>query len=618
MTKEKKCIDNQKWFIVLRDKLFSPIEPVRTREKMPFKAIEWVAVIGISLFYALFAFGNLGTSDTPQTSMEIPKNQALEFEVPQEAGKISTVCWSYWEMPQESFKVEVRPDSESEWIPVDKFGKESIFGCWKCCVLPGFESQVRIIHDANDVSLREVLLLDFGGNALLPVNSNEYPELFDEQEMAPKEFNSYTSFYFDEFYYGPTAYEYINGLEPFERTHPPMGKNIIALGILLFGYTPFAIRFFGTLLGVFMLPLIYLMARNLVRHRGIAAFAMFIFAFDFMHFTQTRIATIDVYITFFIIVMYYFMERYLNMSFYDTSLKKTWIPLGCCGIAFGFGVATKWTGFYAGLGLAILFFARVIRYYREYRYACSDPEGTTNDMEHGQIIAKFKGNTIKTICFCVVFYVMIPFVIYLLSYIPFVDVNNAGLFDKMIANQKYMFEYHSQANFYNEYTSRWYEWPLMIRPMGYYVANVGGIARQGVYAMGNPLVWWVGIPAFFYTLYSTIKRKAKAPAFLCVGYLAQYLPWVFVSRPTFIYHYFTSVPFVVLMIGYWFLQIKEKTVEKKILDEKSFGALLFIYAVAAYGLFQLFLPVISGETFSIYYVEDYLHWLKEWDFCLRK
>jgi len=93
MTKEKKCIDNQKWFIVLRDKLFSPIEPVRTREKMPFKAIEWVAVIGISLFYALFAFGNLGTSDTPQTSMEIPKNQALEFEVPQEAGKISTVCW---------------------------------------------------------------------------------------------------------------------------------------------------------------------------------------------------------------------------------------------------------------------------------------------------------------------------------------------------------------------------------------------------------------------------------------------------------------------------------------------------------------------------------------------
>lgn len=598
--------------------LFSAKTPSASRGKMPFKAVDWLAIIGISLFYAFFAFTNLGSGVAPQTSKVIPQNQVLEFEVAEGVADISTICWSYWELPRDSFRVEIKQNSMAEWTPVEKFEKESIFGCWKCCVLTGFATQVRIVHDSDDVSLREVLLLDYDGNPIMPLNANMYPELFDEQDVAPKEFNAYTSFYFDEFYYGPTAYEYINGLEPFERTHPPLGKDIIALGILLFGYTPFAIRFFGTLLGVIMLPVLYLTARNITKNRGISAFVMFIFAFDFMHFTQTRIATIDVYITFFIILMYYFMERYLSMSFYDKSLNRTLLPLGCCGIAFGLGVASKWTGLYAGLGLAVLFFARLIGYYREYRYALQDPDGMSGNIKHSHIISVFRKNTMITICFCVVFYIVIPLVIYVLSYIPFVDVNNPGLFDKIIANQKYMFEYHSQASFYNEYTSRWYEWPLMIRPMGYYVANVGGIARQGVYAMGNPLVWWVGIPAFFYTLYSAVRTKAKEPVFLCVGYLAQFLPWVFVTRPTFIYHYFTSVPFVVLMIGYWFLKIKEKAVEKKILDDKSFGALLFIYAVAAYGIFQLFLPVLSGETVSVYYVEDYLRWLTEWDFCLRK
>ena len=43
--------------------------------------------------------------------------------------------------------------------------------------------------------------------------------------------------------------------------------------------------------------------------------------------------------------------------------------------------------------------------------------------------------------------------------------------------------------------------------------------------------------------------------FLLVGYLAEYMPWMGVKRLVFIYHYFTSVPFLVLMITYvaWYL-----------------------------------------------------------------
>jgi len=37
-----------------------------------------------------------------------------------------------------------------------------------------------------------------------------------------------------------------------------------------------------------------------------------------------------------------------------------------------------------------------------------------------------------------------------------------------------------------------------------------------------------------------------APAFVLIGLLAQFLPWVLVPRGTYIYHYFASVPFLIL------------------------------------------------------------------------
>ena len=36
------------------------------------------------------------------------------------------------------------------------------------------------------------------------------------------------------------------------------------------------------------------------------------------------------------------------------------------------------------------------------------------------------------------------------------------------------------------------------------------------------------------------------PAFVLIGLLAQFLPWVLVPRGTYIYHYFASIPFLIL------------------------------------------------------------------------
>ena len=48
--------------------------------------------------------------------------------------------------------------------------------------------------------------------------------------------------YFDEVYHAKTARQYLNGEAPTEWVHPPTAKLLIAAGVALFGYEPWAWR----------------------------------------------------------------------------------------------------------------------------------------------------------------------------------------------------------------------------------------------------------------------------------------------------------------------------------------------------------------------------------------
>ena len=106
--------------------------------------------------------------------------------------------------------------------------------------------------------------------------------LFDEQDTVPISRTYMNGTYFDEVYFPRTAYEHIHGLKIYETTHPPMGKNFIALGIKIFGMNPFGWRFMGTLAGVLLVPIMYLFALKLFKKRFYAFIAAFLIMFDFM------------------------------------------------------------------------------------------------------------------------------------------------------------------------------------------------------------------------------------------------------------------------------------------------------------------------------------------------
>lgn len=582
---------------------------IETTSKLPkWSKYDTIILLVIMIVYSAFALRDIGYRYAPKTSWSYDQTtEGSSNEIILDMGEsktIQTLRYYLGNYENRHFKIEYTNDLNSAWTHAADNKWVSVF-CWGTDTLNIQARYLKLTCTDDKAVVFEMALTDAEGNFMVPVNANEYPKLFDEQKMVPKRSTFRDSTYFDEIYHARTAYEYVHGLVTYETTHPPLGKIIMSIGVLLFGMNPFGWRIMGILFGIAMLPVFYAFARRVFKETWIAGVATTLFAFDFMHFAQTRIATIDVFVTFFIICSYYFMYKYYKTSFYDTSLKKTFVTLGCCGVLMGCQMAAKWTGIYAAAGLAIIFFITIGKRYKEYLYAKKDVRGSTNGISHEYIVNRFAGNTLKTIGFCCIVFVVIPAIIYILSYIPFkAGDGTTNLITKMLNNQEFMFTYHNGVHDPHPYSSRWWQWPIMYRPIWYYSGYVSNTIEEGISGFGNPAVWWAAIPAFFYLVKRALRKQDKTALFMVIAYLSQYLPWVFIGRTTFIYHYFTSVPFVVFMLAYcMYILVKERKVPKGV---------IFGYVAFAFVLFIMFYPVLAGQPVNKEYVYNVLRWFKSW------
>lgn len=413
--------------------------------------------------------------------------------------------------------------------------------------------------------------------------------LCDEADTVPASSTYFNSSYFDEIYHARTAYEHLRGVYPYEVSHPPLGKEILSLGIRLFGMTPFGWRCMGALFGVAMLPLMWDLLRRMFRDDRVALCGTALLACDFMHLTQTRIATIDSFATLFILLMYLFLYRY----FTEGKLRH----LAACGVTFGIGAATKWTCLYAGAGLGVLW---ALHWVFSGVQAHRDGDGR-------RYVRRLLGN----IGFCLVFFVLVPGMIYYASYYPYGaarGLHGAGMYFTreyaaiVLENQRFMFTYHAGLVATHPYASRWWQWLLDLRPILYYLSYGDGTVST-IGAFVNPLLCWGGLLALPVLVYHAAKRERTA-LFLLVGYLAQVLPWVFISRLTFEYHYFAATLFLVLALGYVFDRLRQRG---------SFG-IVYVFTAASGALFALFYPVLTGVTVSRSYAWNVLKWLPDWPF----
>ena len=595
--------------------------PMARRDALP--------VLIITALYALTAFWNLGSFTNPQTWCDFGDGESREIVLSQPV-EITGLMY-YPMLGTGSYRLEVSEDG-SEWLALSSCedeegeahyrwvpaGEDSGYHLsqdyttlFKWLEVTPEESVtvrcLRITGQANKdvLQLGELALKDTAGEwvndgGAYAQGGEDALLIWDEYYVIPDAPSWYNSSYFDEIYHPRTALEHIEGIEPYEISHPPMGKLIMGLGIRMFGMTPFGWRFMGTLFGVAMLPLLYVFLKNLFGRTAVAACGTTLFAADFMHLTQTRIATIDTYGVFFILLMYYFLYRWLTQPA-GTPFRKGALPLFLSGLFWGIGAASKWTVIYGGLGLAVLYFIGLFFKLRDW------PAGSPE--EAPQRPGPWVG---KILLFSVLCFILIPAVIYTLAYLPYAqadgDVSLGNLISVMWENQKYMLTYHNGVHDPHPYSSRWYQWILDIRPILYYLdwQSVPGM-KSAFGAFVNPVVCWGGLLALVTAVVQIFRRRCGIALFIVIGYFSQLAPWFAIGRTTFAYHYFPSVLFLVLALSYVFHTLLETSAPRR-------RGMMYGVTAGAVGLYVLFYPVLTGVMVPTWYGLNLLKWMPSWPF----
>lgn len=447
-----------------------------------------------------------------------------------------------------------------------------------------------------------LIISGFMALALFNLGSTTPIDIMAEIHNPSPEHDHLTSMYFDEIYFVRTAVEFIDQTTPLENTHPPLGKSIISWSILLFGYSPFGWRLIGAIAGALMLLIIYFFIKSLFGKTPVAICGTLLLGFDFMRFVQSRIATIDTYVVLFILLSFYFMYLFITTK-PDAPFRKGLLPLALSGLFFGLSFSIKWTGFYAGAGLLVIYVIYIIMLRLHYR-------------KSGKI--GFAARLTKIILFSFLFFVIVPAAIYYITYIPyaasrgmtvtFASVFSADYFQIFWNNQTFIFRYHSiyVIGATHPFSSVWWQWIFNIRPV-LYVNNHAGDLRATFGVFGNPIVWLGGAIAMVIMLVRVFSHRDGKALFILIGYVSQVLPWVFVSRILFAYHYFPATIFIVLALSHIFSTILER--------KKSCRRLAVYGYTAVSGLtFAMFFPSISGMYMPHWYYANLIRWFSTWPF----
>ncbi|MGN0478877.1 MAG: phospholipid carrier-dependent glycosyltransferase [Hominenteromicrobium sp.] len=581
----------------------------------------------VTLAYALVAFWNLGDRQTANTTWTPANGESVIFSTTDAYSEIyylpgiAAADNGIGQRVGTSMRIEVSDDGES-WAVAAEDTDGSVYA-WQSVTAYATGKYIRITATCDDLAINEIAFkkADGTGFATLTAVRGDAWQLSDEQNVVPLWPSYMNSTYFDEIYHARTAYEHILGLEPYENTHPPLGKLIISLGIRMFGMNPFGWRFMGTLFGVLMLPVLYHFLKRLFGSTFLCAVGTTLFAFDFMHYVQTRIATIDTYAVFFILLMYDAMLVFLQTDLMTSPRRKILLPLFFSGLFMGLGIASKWTVAYGACGLAVLFFGKLVFTCRALNLR------TLPAKRRDEAQAVFRRRALLTCLWCCLFFLLIPFAVYFAAFLPLTTLahNRYDVFGRFISYQVHMYNYHSTLQATHTFESPWYQWPFDIRNVWYY-GNYHADANDSIRTisvLGSPLFWWACVPAMLYTFVRAVKKHSRPALVAAVGFLSVYLPWVLVPRCTFVYHYFTAVPFLLLAFLIAYRRLAEAprmarpvlacTVRGTAVTLTAAQLSLLIFTAVHLVLFAVFYPVLTGTLTTQAYANA-LEWLPTWFF----
>jgi dolichyl-phosphate-mannose--protein O-mannosyl transferase len=242
---------------------------------------------------------------------------------------------------------------------------------------------------------------------------------------------------------------------------------------------------------------------------------------------------------------------------------------------------------------------------------------------------------------------IVPLLVYCLLWIPHLWLNPDMGFWEL---HQQILGYHQNlgsGETEHPYCSTWQSWLGMVRPISYYYqsvmpANTDGVISvqqpvvYDVHGMGNPILWWCSTIAIFLLLGLLIGAIARhlihlrhtpspilsgdgiAPIpdpqtltpntyiwfYLIVNYAANLLPWTWVSRCLFIYHYMGAGIFAIMAIAL-FVDYSLRTSR---LELRPLGIVIILAVVMG---FCIWLPLFLGLPLTPEGFQARM-WLRSW------
>jgi dolichyl-phosphate-mannose--protein O-mannosyl transferase len=387
---------------------------------------------------------------------------------------------------------------------------------------------------------------------------------------------------FDEKHYVPQAWQMLRngGVEDnpgYELiVHPPLGKQLIALGELLFGYDGFGWRAAAALAGTLAVLLIVRVGRRLTRSTLLGGVAGVLLICDGLSHVQSRMGMLDAFSALFVLAAFSTLVRdrddvrarmalviaedRVGDTPYGPRLGVRWWRLAT-GVLLGLGCAVKWSGVYwlAAFALLAVFWDVTAR-------------------RAAGVERPWAGTIRRDLAPALWALALVPVLAYLSSWWAWFGSETAidryavgdevgtggpwsflpdGLRGLWYYSSKVL-EFHSglttQASGVHPWESKPWTWPMGLRPMLYYYASGEQITGCGgpscvtaVMLIGTPALWWPALGVLALALWRTVTSFDWRYGAVLVGYGAGILPWFANMERQMYYFYMAPVaPFLVL------------------------------------------------------------------------
>jgi dolichyl-phosphate-mannose--protein O-mannosyl transferase len=402
---------------------------------------------------------------------------------------------------------------------------------------------------------------------------------------------------------------------------PPVGKLLIAVGEWLYGLTAFGWRTASAFFGTLAILVMCRVTRRLTRSTLLGCVAGLLLSLDGLEFVLSRTGILDIFLMFFVLASFgclvvdrdvsrLRLARAVVLEPSDESGPRLGIRKWrvAAGVLVGLAGASKqdavWYIFaFVGLCIAWDMGARRTVGLRSYVRGALVRDGKWLPLTFGVIplvtyIATWSGwfatSTGYDRNYAQLNGVNIPIISPLYSLLEY---------------HKEMYQFMSTLSLRHPYQSQPWDWLVITRPVAFFwqsYTNAAGthLAKSGttgpwvqeVLAIGNPVIWWVSIPALLFCLSWWLTRRdwRAGAAVLCfLAGWATWLPWP--GRTKFFYYALEFEPFVIISIVLCLGVIIGPATAY--LGRRVTGAVVAgIYVLAALALFWYFYPILAGKV----------------------